>query len=238
MQAPTHATIPHLLLLWPHWPLSQNPKRIVLSYYCIFISINWDFHPQVFRCFSFPVVFLCFNIFILHIQHHSSTSSSYSVIPVRLERLYLICFLASTKSLRHLLSQGCHLVQAFEFWLDFEVSSNCTKTLVGLSLLHCLILHVPNPCHCILSVFSFSRIVIMLFISLMVFFRGKLNVSLVHLAHHMSLNCILLCICQFSPASSGNDPPKALQFPATQVVYATAQLQPAPSMLYLSFMFC
>lgn len=80
--------------------------------------------------------------------------------------LHLTGFLASTKPLRHLLSQGYHLVQAFGFWLDFEVSSNCTKTLVSLPLLHCLTLHMPNPCHCILS---FSCIVIVLFISLTFF---------------------------------------------------------------------
>lgn len=134
-------------------------------------------------CSSFPVIFLRCNIFILHIQHHSSTSTSYSVVPVRLAVLLLIGFLVSTKPLRHLLPQGYHLVQAFGFCLDFEVSSNCTITLVSLPLLHCLTLHMPNPCHCILS---FSCIVIVLFISLMAFFRGKLNISLVHHADHMS----------------------------------------------------
>lgn len=49
---------------------------------------------------------------------------------------------------------------------------------------------------------------------------------------------ILLCICQLSPASSGNVPLKALQFLETQVVYATAPVQPAPSVLHLSFMLC
>lgn len=98
--------------------------------------------------------------------------------------LYLIGFLASTKSLRHLLSQVCHLDQACEFWLDFEVSSNCTKTLVNLSLLRCF--NTVTPKSLPPSIMSFSCIVMVLFISLMVFFRGELNISLVHHADHMS----------------------------------------------------
>lgn len=117
-------------------------------------------------CFSFPVIFLCCNI--LYPSHTAS-----------LLRLYILLSHSSEagSAVSHWFSSLHQVsetpVSGLSFgpgiWVLPLKSLATPQNLVSLSLLRCLMLHLPNLCHCVLSILSFSRIVIVLFICLIFF---------------------------------------------------------------------